>query len=145
MSKIFNVIFFIININQILSLISENNSNIVTLKFRTYYPYVENNLTKSEFYYKKIHLSKLYLELQTGNETSYKKGKNQILNTIIDLKEVVLITTDLYFEKDTKKNNNLLCTYNTSVSDTFVESQGYYDIHGLKTFQNIHRLLFRKI
>ena len=133
MSKIFNVIFFIININQILSLISENNSNIVTLKFSTYYPYVENNLTKSEFYYKKIHLSKLYLELQTGNESSYKKGKNQILNTIIDLKEVVLITTDLYFEKDTKKNNNLLCTYNTSVSDTFVESQGYYDIHGLKT------------
>ena len=67
MSKIFNVIFFIINIYEILSLISENNSNIVTLKFRTYYPYVEKNLTKSEIYYKKIHLSKLYLELQTGN------------------------------------------------------------------------------
>ena len=133
MSKTFNIIFFIINIKQILSL-KENNTNIVTLKFRTYYPYVENNLSKSEIYYKKIHLSKLYLELQTGNETSYKKGKNQILNTIIDLKEVVLITTDLYFEnKNKEKNNKLLCTYNTSVSDTFISSEGYYEFKDIKS------------
>ena len=143
MSKIFNVIFFIININQIFSLILENNSNIVTLKFRTYYPYVENNLNKSEIYYKKIHSSKLYLELQTGNDTSYKKGKNQILNTIINLKEVVLIATDLYFDQNTEKNNNLLCTYNTSVSDTFSESEGYFDFKGIKSLSSYSKEYFK--
>ena len=98
MSKIFNVIFFIINIEQILSLLSENNTDIVAIKFRTYYPHVEPGENKCEIYLKKIHYSKVYLELQTGNETSYKKGLNQTLNTIINLREIVLITTDSYFD-----------------------------------------------
>ena len=128
MSKIFNVIFFIINIEQILSLLSENNTDIVAIKFRTYYPYVEPGANKCEIYLKKIHYSKVYLELQTGNETSYKKGLNQTLNTIINLREIVLITTDSYFELNTNKSNEILCTYNTSISDTFYESEGYYKL-----------------
>ena len=128
MSKIFNVIFFIINIEQILSLLSENNTDIVAIKFRTYYPYVEQGANKCEIYLKKIHYSKVYLELQTGNETSYKKGLNQTLNTIINLREIVLITTDSYFELNTNKSNEILCTYNTSISDTFYESEGYYKL-----------------
>ena len=128
MSKIFNVIFFIINIEQILSLLSENNTDIVAIKFRTYYPYVEQGANKCEIYLKKIHYSKAYLELQTGNETSYKKGLNQTLNTIINLREIVLITTDSYFELNTNKSNEILCTYNTSISDTFYESEGYYKL-----------------
>ena len=128
MPKIFNVIFFIINIEQILSLLSENNTDIVAIKFRTYYPYVEPGANKCEIYLKKIHYSKVYLELQTGNETSYKKGLNQALNTIINLREIVLITTDSYFELNTNKSNQILCTYNTSISDTFYESEGYYKL-----------------
>ena len=128
MSKIFNVIFFIINIEQILSLLSENNTDIVAIKFRTYYPHVEPGENKCEIYLKKIHYSKVYLELQTGNETSYKKGLNQTLNTIINLREIVLITTDSYFELNTNKSNEILCTYNTSISDTFYESEGYYKL-----------------
>ena len=128
MSKIFNIIFFIINIEQILSLLSENNTDIVAIKFRTYYPYVEPGANKCEIYLKKIHYSKVYLELQTGNETSYKKGLNQTLNTIINLREIVLITTDSYFELNTNKSNEILCTYNTSISDTFYESEGYYKL-----------------
>ena len=128
MSKIFNFIFFIINIEQILSLLSENNTDIVAIKFRTYYPYVEPGANKCEIYLKKIHYSKVYLELQTGNETSYKKGLNQTLNTIINLREIVLITTNSYFELNTNKSNEILCTYNTSISDTFYESEGYYKL-----------------
>ena len=128
MSKIFNFIFFIINIEQILSLLSENNTDIVAIKFRTYYPHVEPGENKCEIYLKKIHYSKAYLELQTGNETSYKKGLNQTLNTIINLREIVLITTDSYFELNTNKSNEILCTYNTSISDTFYESEGYYKL-----------------
>ena len=128
MSKIFNVIFLIINIEQILSLLSENNTDVVAIKFRTYYPYVEQGANKCEIYLKKIHYSKVYLELQTGNETSYKKGLNQTLNTIINLREIVLITTDSYFELNTNKSNQILCTYNTSISDTFYESEGYYKL-----------------
>ena len=79
MSKIFNVIFLIIcNINIIYNFSVVNNSGIITLKFRTYFPYIESKETdlNGENYYKKIHSSKLYLELYTGNETTFEKGKN---------------------------------------------------------------------
>lgn len=126
MSKIFNIIFFIfINIKHFFSLLSQNNTNIVAIKFKTYYPYIENETTplKPEDYFRKIHSSKIYLELQT---------ENQVLNTIINLKEVLFHTTNTYFEKNTVKNNNLLCSYNTSKSKTFINSEGYYKFNGIK-------------
>ena len=126
MSKIFNIIFFIfINTKHIYSLLSQNNTNIVAIKFKTYYPYMENETSplKPEDYYKKIHSSKIYLELQT---------ENQILNTIINLKEVLFHMTNTYFDKNTVKNNNLLCSYNTSKSKNFINSEGYYKFNGIK-------------
>ena len=132
MSKIINaVIFLIIK----LSFSSLNNSNFIAIKFKTYYPYLENNLPflNAENYYKKIHSSKIYLELYTGNETSFKEGKNQTLNTIIDLEEITFVTTNIYFKKDTEINNNLLCLYNTSKSNTFKNSEGYRKYDGIDT------------
>jgi hypothetical protein len=129
MSKIFNIIFFIIINAEILYTIcsqNKNNSNIVTIKFKTYYPYIENNNISplnAKNYYIKIHSSKIYLELNTGNETSFIKQKSQILNTIINLKEIIFVTTNDYFEKNSEINNNLLCRYNTSNSETFYESE----------------------
>ena len=136
MSKIFNVIFFII-INAKITLVFSlyNNTDIITIKFRTYYPYIANNSSElnAEDYYQRIHLSKIYLELFTGNETSFKEGNNQTLNTIINLKEISFVTTNIYFKKNTKMNNNLLCFYNTSKSTTFYESEGYYKYNEFDT------------
>ena len=128
MPTIINVTFLIIfNINIIFCYSAVNNSGIITIKFKTYFPYIENKESdlNGEDYYKKIHLSKLYLELNIGNETSFEKGKNQTLNTIINLKEITFVTTNIYFKEYTEINNNLLCFYNTSKSLTFKESKGY--------------------
>ena len=131
MSKIFNVFFFILIKVQIqLCFSSYNNSDIITVKFRTYYPYITNSdILNGNDYFQKIHSSKLYLELYTGNETSFKEGINQTLNTIINLKEIQFVTTNIYFEKNPKINNELLCHYNTSKSNTFIESEGYYNLN----------------
>ena len=136
MSKIFNVIFLIIcNINIIYNFSVVNNSGIITIKFRTYFPYIESKESdlNGENYYKKIHSSKLYLELYTGNKTTFEKGKNQTLNTIINLKEITFVTTNTYFKENTEINKNLLCFYNTSKSLTFRESEGYYSYRGFDT------------
>ena len=87
----------LINIKFISSFISKNNSDIITIKFKTYYPYVEKDpwTLNAEEYYRKIHSSKIYLEIQTGDETTFKKGNNQIPNTIINLQEKVWVTTDM--------------------------------------------------
>ena len=146
MSTIFNVTFLIIfNINIIFCYSAVNNSGIITIKFKTYFPYIENKESdlNGEDYYKKIHLSKLYLELNTGNETSFEKGKNQTLNTIINLKEITFVTTNIYFKEYTEINNNLLCFYNTSKSLTFKESKGYYKYDDFDTLVSYSHEYFK--
>jgi hypothetical protein len=149
MSKIFNIIFFIIiNAEILYTICSQNksNSNIVTIKFKTYYPYIENNNISplnAKNYYIKIHSSKIYLELNTGDETSFIKQKSQILNTIINLKEIIFVTTNDYFEKNTEINNNLLCRYNTSNSETFYESEGFYPFNGIKSLCSYSKEYFK--
>ena len=114
-----------------------NNTNIISLKFKTYYPFISlskiNPLTYNcKDYYERIHLSKIYLEIEAGNG----KKSNQYLNIIVDLNEIIFSTTNLYFEKNTIENNNLLCKYNTSKSETFFEYDGYYNIIGMKTLSS---------
>ena len=92
----------------------KNNTNIVSLKFKTYYPYTNNsNVNPNAFeaadYYENIHESKIYLEVGVGNESNFETNTNQTLNVIVDLKETIFSTTDLYFEKNTVENNKILC------------------------------------
>ena len=64
MSKVFNFIFLIIfniNITFIFSLI--NNSGIITIKFRTYYPYIKNkefDLSAEDYYNKNVQAGKKF-------------------------------------------------------------------------------------
>ena len=135
MWKISNLIstFFLLNLYIIKS--ETNNTNIVSLKFKTYYPYINSShsVYEAEDYYFNIHLSKIYLEIGLGDENNFAKKTNQSLNVIVDLDEIVFSTTNLYFNRFTIENNDLLCNYNTSKSTTFYESNGYYKIYGIKT------------
>ena len=145
-----NIIFFILfNIDIIYSLIEDkNNSNFISLKFRTYYPYSSGDSSSFGIndYYKKVHLSKIYLELYTGNENSFKLKQNQTLNTIMNLKEGLFITTNDYFEKNKKENNALLCTYNTSESNTFEIKSNFYpkidDINAYSSYSSEYFKIF---
>ena len=121
-----------------------NNTNIISFKFKTYYPFI--NLSKIaplsynfDYYYEKIHLSKVYLEIETGKE----KNQKQYLNIIVDLNEIIFSTTNIYFDKNTFENNNLLCKYNTSKSKTFFEYDGYYNIDGIKTLSSYANEYFK--
>ncbi len=141
MLKIKNFIsfIFIIIFSNILIIKTEfNNTNIISLKFKTYYPYTKNSNENSSFYneedyYFNYHLSKIYLEMGIGDENNYETNTNQSLNVIVDLKEIILSTTNEYFEKYTIENNNLLCNYNTSKSTTLYQSSGYYDLKDFKS------------
>ena len=88
------VFFNFILINIISHIKLENNNNIISLKFKTYYPF--SNITLNELfsfttdnYMENIHLSKLYLEVGVGDENSFKSKSNQTLNIIIGLKEII--------------------------------------------------------
>ena len=65
MWKISNLIstFFLLNLYIIKS--ETNNTNIVSLKFKTYYPYINSShsVYEAEDYYFNVHLSKIYLEI----------------------------------------------------------------------------------
>ena len=125
-----------------------NNTNIVSLKFKTYYPYTNNSdQYKLSFnvddYLEKIHFSKIYLEIGVGNESSYESKINQTLNIIVDLEEIVFSTTSEYFSEYATENNNILCNYNTSKSPTFYEDEGYYNIYGIKTLSSYASEFFK--
>lgn len=104
-----------------------NHSNIAILKFKTYYPYLtENSLNINNFnhidYINSIHLSQIYLQIETGNESNYTNNKSQILNVIIDMNQDYFISTDTYFKNPTF-HNNILCNYNISLSSTFEDKE----------------------
>ena len=127
MLKLLNVVLIIvINIEIIYGIIEDKN--FISLKFRTYYPYtnISSSLFGAKDYYQTIHLSKIYLEIYTGDENAFNSKKNQTLNTIMNLKESIFITTNDYFKNNKNENNALLCTYNTSASNTFEKKSNYY-------------------
>ena len=148
MIKISNFIPFLI-ISNILIIKSElNNTNIISLKFKTFYPYSNNSknipsLYNINDYYINYHLSKIYLEIGLGNETNFEEKTNQTLNVIVDLEEIIFSTTNIYFSKYTVENNNLLCNYNTSKSTTLYESGGYYNIYGIKSMSSYASEFFK--
>ena len=112
----------------------ENNSNIISLKFKTYYPCSNNSLYNpntftTDDYAQNIHLSKIYFEVGVGDENNFKSKTNQSLNIIVDLKETIFQTTSIYFEKYISENNDILCHYNTSESSTFTGGKKYYKIN----------------
>ena len=78
-----------------------------------------------------------------GDETSFKKGTNQILNTMINVHEKVWVTTDIYFKDNTEINNNLLCSYNTSKSDSFFNSNKYYKFNFIETLCSFSKEYFK--
>ena len=134
--QIFFAFFIISNIHQIKS--AEKNRSIVVFKFKTYYPITNNSLYNSssfttDDFADSIHHSKIYLEVGVGDENNFNTNTNQSLNIIVDLKEIIFSTTNLYFEKYTSENNYLLCHYNTSKSSTFSQSEGFFPIYGIKT------------
>ena len=126
----------------------ENNTNIISLKFKTYYPFSNNSLyNPSTFtiddYIEHIHLSKIYLVVGVGDENSFKSKTNQTLNIIVDLKELVFSTTNLYFDKYKSENNGILCQYNTSESSTFIEGKKYFEIEDMKTLSSYSEEFFQ--
>ena len=86
-----NYIFFILFV-LLINIISKDNNDLLVFKFKTYYPQTGNNnseYTSLDFINSFI-LSKIYLELESGNEEEFKKGTNQILRTLLLL--LILIT-----------------------------------------------------
>ena len=147
MNVIINILLrltgIILNVNS-----EENNTNIISLKFKTYYPCSNNSLynpgdfTKDD-YEENIHFSKIYLKVGVGDENNFKSKTNQTLNIIIDLKEIIFSTTNIYFEKYTSENNDILCHYNTSESSTFTEGKKYFNIDGIKTLSSYSKEYFQ--
>ena len=144
-----NIFLNLLIISKIIFIKSENiNSNFVSLKFRTFYPY-SNNSDKdpssfnTEDYFEKIHLSKIYLEVGTGEENNFSSKTNQTLNIIVNLKENIFSTTNLYFEKYTTENNNLLCHYNSSLSTSLTQTEKYYEIYQIETLSSYAKEYFK--
>jgi len=83
-----------------------NNTNIVSMKFKTYYPYINssNSLYEAEDYYFNVHLSKIYLEIGLGDKNNFATKTNQTLNVIVDLNERIFLTTNVYFNRFTIEN-----------------------------------------
>ena len=142
MFKLWNICFeLIIFFSNIYLLKSQQNDNIISLRFKTYYPFsinYGNNYSSfnTDDYFESIHLSKIYLEIGVGDQNSFETKINQYLNVIIDLKENIFSTTNIYFEKYAKENNDILCHFNTSKSSTFGEIPKYYDLYNIKTLSS---------
>ena len=147
MNEIINILLLltgiILNVNS-----EENNTNIISLKFKTYYPCSYNSLYNpgnftTDDYAQNIHFSKIYLEVGVGDENNFKSQTNQTLNIIIDLKEIIFSTTNIYFEKYTSENNDILCHFNTSESSTFREGKTYFNMEDIKSLSSYSQEYFQ--
>ena len=109
-----NYIFFILFV-LLINIISKDNNDLLVFKFKTYYPQTGNNnseYTSLDFINSFI-LSKIYLELESGNEEEFKKGTNQILRTFIGSK------ANIFVFREFNKYNKLLCNFNTTSSHSY--------------------------
>ena len=95
--------------------IEGNSTNILVLKFKTYY-LTNNNTYNNETEYNSndfinsFLFSNLYLEFESYSQN----GINQTLNAIIKAK------TDSFILRNIPKNNINICNFNTSLSNTFI-------------------------
>ena len=109
-----NYIFFILFV-LLINIISKDTNDLLVFKFKTYYPETGNNnseYTSLDFINSFI-LSKIYLELESGNEEEFKKGTNQILRTFIGSK------ANIFVFREFNKYNKLLCNFNTTSSHSY--------------------------
>ena len=135
------IVIFIILVYNNLSYVksSKDTSKLVPIKFKIFHPLTLNRLYNKTGYDKEdfienYHFSKIYLELETGDENNFKENTNQKINVFIDLKEIIFSTVSHYFKKYNNDNMNKICFFNTSKSSTFVEDQFYF------AFENIYSL-----
>lgn len=134
------MIFIFVIYNNILKIKSSKNaSKLVSIKFKTFHPLTYNRLYNKtgfdkEDFIESYHFSKIYLEMETGNENNFKENTNQTINVFIDLKEIIFSTISKYFKKYNTDNMKKICFFNTSKSSTFAEDQFYF------AFENINCL-----
>ena len=100
MNRLILLFFFIYN-NLIKVISSKDITKFASLKFKTYYPLSLNQIYNRTYfeiddYMDSYHFSKIYLEIETGNESNFKTNTNQTLNVIIDLKEKIFSTISHY-------------------------------------------------
>ena len=131
--------FYIICINILKIHSSKNTSKIASIKFKTYHPLTYNMLYNrtgfdKEDFIENYHFSKIYLQMESGEENNFKTNTNQTLNVLIDLKEIIFSTVNYYFKKYNSDNTKKLCHFNTSKSTTFFEDKYYF------AYENIHSL-----
>ena len=62
---------------------------------------------------------------------------------MINVHEKVWVTTHIYFKDNTEINNNLLCSYNTSKSDSFFNSNKYYKFNFIETLCSFSKEYFK--
>ena len=106
----------IIHIILLIEISKEKNTNLTVLKFKTYnssfFKIFQNNTEFNSKDFKSFIFSNLYFVLEVGDELSQKNGINQTLNTLIDTQTSTLSLKQI-------KNDNALCIYNSSLSDTY--------------------------
>ena len=106
----FFILFLLINI-----FLSKDNNDLLVIKFKTINePKLDgkSEYNSSTFVDSYIE-SKVYLELEAGNEYDFKNGKNQILKTFINSKG------DIFTFRDYNKKYNSICNYNTHLSSGY--------------------------
>ena len=145
LSNIF--VFFIICCNILIISPLESN-NIAIIKFKTYYPLsydilYRKDVFNTEDYMENFHFSKIYLEMEAGDENNFKNNTNQTLNAIIDLHDILFSTTNRYFNKYATSNNDLLCHFDTSKSTTFESSTYYFAFDNIKSLSSFSKEYFK--
>ena len=78
----FFILFILILINIILS---KDNNDLLVFKFKTFHESKEDDNIEynSTNFINSFLTSRVYLELEAGNDNDFKNGKNQILKTFI--------------------------------------------------------------
>ena len=112
------LLIILIYVNLLIKILAkENYTNLAIFKFKTFNSttskILQNNTEFNSKDFKSYIFSNVYLELEVGDETDYKTGENQILNTLIDS------NTNSLNIKQINNNINILCHYNSSSSNTY--------------------------
>ena len=118
-------------------------NNLATIKFKTFYPTtynmkLPNPKFKTEDYIRSIVLSKIYFEVITGNETTEKSNKSQILNIFSDTK-----TNEFYIESYENfyfydEDYDKLCNYSFLLSNTYKKIETPVNEESFKIYTDIN-------
>ena len=108
----FFILFILILINIILS---KDNNDLLVFKFKTFHESKEDDNIEynSTNFINSFLTSRVYLELEAGNDNDFKNGKNQILKTFMSSKG------DIFTFRDYNKKYNSICNFNTQLSSAY--------------------------